>query len=184
MVVRLALVVAAAAGFASAQLKVLAPGGPNLWWVANEENNVVWNCKDSQFDNFTILLKNSNPAVLSGADAIVSIQQNFDCSETLTTQQANFTAATGYTLLLANTLNSSDVYASSDPFEVKAQGSAYPASSATPVADSTSTSSSSASTSSSSGSSSSSQTSGALTVLPNGAGAFGALLAGAFVLSL
>ncbi|KAI5121434.1 hypothetical protein M0805_006195 [Coniferiporia weirii] len=184
MVARFALTVAAVAGIASAQLQVLAPGGPNLWWVAESANNIVWNCNESQVNNFTVLIANSNPDILVSAEAIVGIQENFDCSETLTTQQVNFTAATGYTIILANPLNSTDVYATSAAFEIKPLGSTYPATSATPVASSTGAqdSNSGSSTASGSGSPAATSKSGALPVLPSGAGAFSALLAGAFAL--
>ncbi|TDL24534.1 hypothetical protein BD410DRAFT_93235 [Rickenella mellea] len=121
MVARIALFasVAAVVGFASAQLQVLSP-------VANSVNNVVWNCQQSQVQNFTILVANSDVKVLSGAEAIFAIEQNFDCSKALTVQQAAFVPATGYTVILANPLNSTDVYATSQPFEVKAQGCCRP----------------------------------------------------------
>jgi uncharacterized protein YlxW (UPF0749 family) len=45
---------------------------------------------------------------------------------------SNQPAGTGYLILLANPLNSSDIYATSKPFEIKALGSAYPPASATP----------------------------------------------------
>ncbi|PAV19104.1 dual-specificity kinase [Pyrrhoderma noxium] len=180
MLARSILSLAAFAGFAAAQLEILAPGGPNLWWVANSENNIVWNCKESQISNFTVLLSNSDPKILVSAQAIVAIQENFDCSKTLTTQQANFTAATGYRVIFANTLNSSDVYAQTDEFEVKAQGSAYPDPSSTPTADSgssTATGSGSSASSTSSSANESTSSSAAFAIGPQSAGA---LLIGAF----
>ncbi|KAH8116211.1 hypothetical protein DFH11DRAFT_1506826 [Phellopilus nigrolimitatus] len=180
MLARTAVVLAAAAGFVSAQLQVLVPGGPNLWWVANSENNIIWNCKESQVQDFTVLLSNSDPKVLTSAEAIVAIQQNYVCSQTLTTQQANFSVAQNYKVQFANPLNASDVYAESDFFEVKPAGSTYPASSATPTAGASSTSGSGSgsgsATASGGGASASGKSSGAA---PVSAPALGALLAGA-----
>jgi hypothetical protein len=131
-----------------------------LFAVANSQNTLVWNCKESQFDNFTVLyvsslhtyphlhpffpsnklitcppcrIANSNQNILVAPQAIIAVQNNFDCSKSITTQQANLPVSTGYTVQLANPINSTQVYAESEPFEVKAQGSAYPDPSATPT---------------------------------------------------
>jgi hypothetical protein len=126
-------------GAATAQLSIVAPGGPDLWWVDNAENNIVWTCANSPYSNFTVLVANQSPQVLSSPIAIVAIENNYDCSKTITPQQANQAPGTGYMIQLANTLNETDVYAQSQPFEIKAAGAAYPASSATPTATGTST---------------------------------------------
>jgi len=157
---RFALAATAAAifGAATADLQVVVPGGPDLWWVAQSENNIVWTCDDSPYGNFTILVANQNPAILSSPIAIVAIENNYDCSKTITQEQANQAPGTGYMIQLANILNETDVYAQSQPFEIKALGSEYPASSATPTATGTQTGSaasgSSSTTSTASGSSS------------------------------
>ncbi|KAJ3992214.1 hypothetical protein F5050DRAFT_1811707 [Lentinula boryana] len=55
MLARLPFALAAASALfhvASAQLKVLSPGGESLWWVANNENLLVWNCNESQAQTF------------------------------------------------------------------------------------------------------------------------------------
>ncbi|EJD05417.1 uncharacterized protein FOMMEDRAFT_144982 [Fomitiporia mediterranea MF3/22] len=177
MFARTAFVLAALAASASAQLKILSPGGPNLWWVANSQNVIAWNCKESQVQNFTILLTNSNPNILVAPQAIIAVQQNFDCSRTLTTQQANLQVSTGYKLQFANSINSTQVYAESDEFEVKAQGSAYPDPSSTPSADDTSTSSGSAT-----GSAAAPSGSNAAVAQMSMPGAFGVLAAGAMAM--
>jgi len=99
------------------------------WWVAKSTNVMSWDCQNSQAktdNNFTILIKNADQNILSGELAIIAIQNNFQCTVTISQNQANQLAATGYTLLFANTLNSSDVYTSSQPFEIKPLGSLYP----------------------------------------------------------
>jgi hypothetical protein len=142
---RLTLAATAAAlfGAATADLSVVVPGGPDLWWVDNAQNNIVWTCQGSPYANFTVLVANQNPKVLSSPIAIVAVENNFDCSKTITPDQANQAPGTGYMIQLANTLNETDVYAQSQPFEIKAAGAEYPASSATPTASGTSSASAS-----------------------------------------
>jgi len=168
-------IVAAAIGLASAQsvLQILAPGGSDLWWVAQSENNIVWTChENTALSNFTILVANSNQNVLVSPEAIIAIQPNFDCSETITTQQANLPVASGYTVQFANPFNSSDIYAQSAPFEIKALGATYPAASATPTESGVSSTGSGTATSSGSSSSSTSK-SAAYSVTPQKFGVLG-----------
>ena len=47
--------------------------------------------------------------ILAQPQAIIAIENNFDCSKTITQQQEIFPAGTGYTIQLANTLNNTDV---------------------------------------------------------------------------
>ncbi|KAL5521666.1 hypothetical protein ACEPAF_2414 [Sanghuangporus sanghuang] len=133
MLARTAFLLAALAASVSAQLTVLSPGGSDLWWVANSENNIVWTCDTSPVQNFTILVANSDQSVLVSPLAVVAVQQNFDCSRTLTTQQVNFTTGTGYSVILADPINSTNVYAQSEEFEIKPVGSTYPDPSSTPT---------------------------------------------------
>lgn len=97
--------------------------------VASSDNTIVWNCKESQVQNFTIVyvftvfqisnstmclalansIANSDPKVLVSPQAIIAIEQNFDCSKTITQQQESFAVGTGYIIQLANPLNSTDV---------------------------------------------------------------------------
>ncbi|KAI0777257.1 hypothetical protein BD413DRAFT_515055 [Trametes elegans] len=37
------------------ELKILAPGGDNLWWVAGSDNVVSWTCQTSPYQQFTVL---------------------------------------------------------------------------------------------------------------------------------
>ncbi|GBE87479.1 hypothetical protein BKA93DRAFT_776286 [Sparassis latifolia] len=147
---------AALVGGAAAQLEIITPGGPGLWWVAQSLNTLEWTCKTSPYTNFTILIANSNPTILSSPLAILSQQNNYDCSETITQNEAAQPAATGYTIQLADPFNNTNVYATSQPFEIKALGSAYPASSATPSGVGSATSSGATGTSSGSSSASTS----------------------------
>jgi hypothetical protein len=97
-------------------------------------------------------VNNTNPTILAAPEAIVANVPNADCSQSITVQQAALTPSTGYTVVLANILNETEVchffssfeshtayvsqiYAVSQEFEVKALGAAYPPSSATPTDD-------------------------------------------------
>ncbi|KAI4293706.1 hypothetical protein K525DRAFT_214290, partial [Schizophyllum commune Loenen D] len=59
-------------------------------------------------------------------------QNNYDCSKTITQQQAAQPAGKGYKVLLTDPLNMTNVYAASEEFEIKPLGSTYPDASATP----------------------------------------------------
>jgi hypothetical protein len=152
-------VLAVAAATATAQtsgpittngLSILAPGGPNLWWVAGSDNTLAWTCQSTTFTNFTVLLGNTNPSVQLQPQAILAQENNFDCSKLITANNFGQSPGSGWFVQLSNPFNETDVWAQSDVFEIKPKGSAYPAASATP------TESSAASTSGASGSGSSS----------------------------
>ncbi|KXN82758.1 hypothetical protein AN958_02197 [Leucoagaricus sp. SymC.cos] len=113
-------------GFAAADLQITNPSSSS-WWVAQSANNLAWTCHDSPADNFTVMITNTNPSVLSGSQAIIAIQSNFDCSKLITQEQSAHTPATGYQILFANPFNATQIYAQSEQFEIKPLGSAYPA---------------------------------------------------------
>ncbi|KAI0042610.1 hypothetical protein FA95DRAFT_1474017, partial [Auriscalpium vulgare] len=165
-------------GSALADFQVLSPGGPNLWWVAQSENVIAWSCHDNPpATTFQLLLANGNQSILVAPMAIVANIQNADCSHTITQQQTNLTPATNYTLIIADAVDQTKVYATSQPFEVKALGATYPAASATPTDDGTSASSTSASTSASGSAGAASSPSAS--TKPNGAAALQVSAAGA-----
>ncbi|KAF9041506.1 hypothetical protein BJ165DRAFT_1350066 [Panaeolus papilionaceus] len=110
------------ATLAAAQLTITQPSA-DIWWVAQSTNVMAWTCNTSPFTNFTILIQ--IPGVPSPLQ-FLGIQQNFDCSITVTNNQVNQAPGTGYKLLIANVFNNTDIFASSDPFEIKPLGSAYP----------------------------------------------------------
>jgi hypothetical protein len=168
-----ALTFAALASVATAQLTVLVPGGPNLWWVAESSNTLSWTCQTSPYTNFTVLVANSDPKILTSPIAILAQQNNFDCSKTITQDLVNQTPATGYTVQLADPFNSTHIYASSQPFEIKPLGSSYPDPSSTPTAGG-SASSTASGTGASAPSASTTKKSGALSLAPGALGALGA----------
>ncbi|KAG6848218.1 hypothetical protein H0H93_002204 [Arthromyces matolae] len=171
--------VAAVAASAAADFTIYSPS-TDVWWVQKSINTLSWNCKDNAAlaaATFTVLVGNTDPKVLTSPIAIISIENNFDCSKTITADQLSAAPGTGYFVAFANTLNQSDIYTQSSPFEIKALGSAYPT--ATPgIAGASSTSGSSAanSTSSASGSAATStKPNGAASVAIKAAGVLGAV---------
>jgi len=163
-------------------LKVISPGGSTLWWIANSDNTLLWDCSDKTHDQFNVLIANSNPSALVAPLPIIPTLQNFVCSKLIPAAQLpNLPAATGYTIQLTNIFNNTDIYATSEPFELKSVGSAYPDSSATPGSGSSSrtpsSTSSGSSPSSSTNNSSSSNNGGSKNVL-SALGAFAAIVVG------
>jgi len=117
-------------------------------------------------------LNNTNPAVYPGPGAIIANIHNADCSESIPATDCNVPAGTGYTVVLADMADETKVccslfclfqrlliplarqiYAVSQPFEIKAQGASYPVSTSTPSTAGTATSTSTGSGSSSTGTS-------------------------------
>ncbi|KAF9446626.1 hypothetical protein P691DRAFT_776716 [Macrolepiota fuliginosa MF-IS2] len=133
---------ASLAGLAAAQGLQITNPSANSWWVAKSANTFSWTCNSSPQSQFTVLVSNSNPAILVSPIAIIAIESNVDCSKLITQDQSNQPASGGYRIILANPLNSSDIYAQSDEFEIKPLGSAYP--STTPATGPSATSASGA----------------------------------------
>ncbi|KAI5888122.1 uncharacterized protein SCHCODRAFT_02635773 [Schizophyllum commune H4-8] len=117
---------------ADSDFRVIVPGGDDLWWVASSSNNIIWTCEDSPYQSFSVYLTNTDVNVLSGPIGIIATQNNYDCSKTITQQQAAQPAGKGYKILLTDPLNMTNIYAASEEFEIKPLGSTYPDASATP----------------------------------------------------
>ncbi|KAJ7599198.1 hypothetical protein C8J56DRAFT_815573 [Mycena floridula] len=110
-------------------LEITNPGGPDLWWVAQSINTLAWTCNDPQAKpQYTIVLANPDPKILTAPQAIIAIENNFDCSKTITADQIGTFVGPNFTVQLANILNQTDVYAESQPFEIKPVGALYPTS--------------------------------------------------------
>jgi len=121
------VVLAWSAVFASATITILAPS-QNYWWIANSQNLYSWTCGaayNGGYTNFTVLITNQSPSLFNGPLALVSIQWDYDCSVLLPATSVSLPVGTGYVLSFANVFNQTDIIASSSPFEVKAEGSAY-----------------------------------------------------------
>ncbi|KAF8655584.1 hypothetical protein AX16_003005 [Volvariella volvacea WC 439] len=110
---------------AAQQLQITSPNS-NTWWVAQSVNVMAWNCQESPYTNFTVLIANPDPQILPAPLAIIGIQYNYDCSKEITQQQSAQPAASGYTLIFADPFNSTNVFATSEPFEIRPLGSQYP----------------------------------------------------------
>ncbi|KAF8799565.1 hypothetical protein BYT27DRAFT_7263881 [Phlegmacium glaucopus] len=115
------------ATFARAALQITSPSS-SIWWVAKSTNVMAWNCNDPSVTvtNFTVLINNVDPKLLLGPLAFIAIQESFQCSVTVSQDQVSQPVGTGYTLLFANPFNNTDVYATSEQFEIKPLGSLYP----------------------------------------------------------
>jgi len=130
------LALATLSSVVNADLTVTSPSS-SVWWVAKSQNVLSWSCHDTTITEFTVLVANTNTQLQAAPLAIIAIQQNFDCSIVITQDQANQAPGTGWQILLANPINNTDVYATSDPFEIKPLGSLYP-SQVTPSANASS----------------------------------------------
>ncbi|WVW83975.1 hypothetical protein I302_105998 [Kwoniella bestiolae CBS 10118] len=108
-------------GAVSAQLTVTEPRADH-WWVANSLNTLAW--EGSSPDQFSVFLSNPDTNVLTSLLALTSVTYAYDRSKTI--NPGGITPSGGYTILLTNPLNSSDIYARSETFEIKAEGSTYP----------------------------------------------------------
>ncbi|KAG6830222.1 hypothetical protein H0H92_001660 [Tricholoma furcatifolium] len=124
---RLALLAGLVASVA-ADWEILSPSS-DVWWVAKSENTLTWTCNDPQAQanpEFTVLVGNTNPTVLTTPIAIIAIEQNYVCSQLITQDMLTAGPGDNYVVYFANTLNSSDYYVQSSPFSIEALGSAYP----------------------------------------------------------
>lgn len=171
------LVLATLSSVVKADLEVTSPSS-SVWWVAQSQNVLSWTCQNTTITSFGVLINNTDPKVLVSPMAIISIQQNFDCSIVVTQDQASQPAGTGWTILLVNPVNLTDVYATSQEFEIKPLGSLYP-SQVTPSANASSQTASSTGTASTTKS-----TSAAVSTKGLGWGMVAGAVAGAFGMML
>ncbi|CAE6382015.1 unnamed protein product [Rhizoctonia solani] len=169
----------------SAQQLTITEPSSDRWWVAQSINTLRWNCEQTTYTNWTVLITNPDVTILSGPLALIAIQWNYDCSKTITPGE-QLKPATGYVMQFANALNSTDVWASSQPFEVKAVGSTYPpeyTSTGVPGTTATGTASSSSSNSTSAPTATATASSGAMTNAAVSAVFLGAAILGAMGLA-
>jgi hypothetical protein len=120
----------------------------NDWWVAQSSDVMAWNCTDPvavSYGHWTVYINNTSPSVFTGPLGIIADLFNADCSHTVSHDQVNLPVGVGYYVIFANEINATIVYATSQLFEVKALGSAYPITSSASAASGTGAASSSAS---------------------------------------
>ncbi|CAK9786125.1 hypothetical protein CC85DRAFT_283769 [Cutaneotrichosporon oleaginosum] len=116
-----ALALLANAASALAAIQVIQPS-KDLWWVNNGQNTLAWTGSAPPND-FVVMLSNPDTKLLTADNAIGAIAQTYMYS--LTVLPVKWNAGTGYTIKLVNPLNGTDVYAVSEPFEIKPEGSTY-----------------------------------------------------------
>jgi len=144
MLAKFTLATLALAGTAFAQisnggLSILVPGGPDLWWLAAQPNNIMWTCDQTTFTDFTVWINNANTTLLTAITPLIAIEQNFNCALLVTADLVTMPVGDGYTIQLSNPSNVSDIYAESAQFSIKPLSVGYPASSATPTDTATAT---------------------------------------------
>ncbi|RSH79839.1 uncharacterized protein EHS24_009499 [Apiotrichum porosum] len=123
------LALAAAPLLAAAQITITQPSAA-LWWVDNSVNTLAWTQgTGTNPSEFTVMLANNDTSLLADRVAIFAIAYAYQYS--LTVPATQWQAGTGYTIQITDTLNTSHIYSTSDTFELKAYGSAYPTNVAT-----------------------------------------------------
>ncbi|EIW70342.1 hypothetical protein M231_06720 [Tremella mesenterica] len=146
-------------------LKVLKPTA-DLWWVAQSVNTLAWSGNTPQ--SFSVFLNNADEKILTSKLALVSVEPIYEYSKDV--NPGNVTPGTGYTIQLTDILNSSNIWAESDKFEIKAVGSTYPpqTTSAVPSGSSSPSGSQSSGSTTPSGSQSATSNAGDHTLVPTG----------------
>ncbi|KAG8968267.1 hypothetical protein FRC03_008133 [Tulasnella sp. 419] len=162
------LALSAAVPSALAAITITGPSS-QAYWVANTSNVISWNYASGDPDPISIVVTNENTTTLNGAFSIaefVSVS-----AQTFTVTNVTLKTGSGYVVNFVNGSNPSQVYASSEGFEVKPGGTAPYGSSVVTISGSVSTSlpASSRTSSSSAAASSSAASNGALSAynLPN-----------------
>jgi len=123
-------------------LSILAPSS-TWWWQTGNSALLAWDCSDTTYSQFSVLAASTNLTQLTaGYVVLVGQQPNDQCTTNIV---PNLVVGSGYKILFTNIVNYTDIYATSEPFEVKAQGSAYP-SGPTPHAGASSTTSAASAT--------------------------------------
>ncbi|KAG7558326.1 hypothetical protein FFLO_02796 [Filobasidium floriforme] len=109
-------------GSAAAQFTITSPTS-EIFWISDSDNVVSWT-GTSPAAQFTVFIANPNVNLLTDRTPIVAILDAFRGSYLL--NPGALPAGTGYTIQLTDTLNSTNIYAESEAFELKPAGSAYP----------------------------------------------------------
>jgi len=107
---------------AAVDLQITVPSS-SIWWIEGTQNRFAWlNPQGTDFE-FTVLINNTK---FASPLAFIAMQDSTALSVDITEEQEDQPAGTGYTIIFANPLNNTDVYAVSEQFEIKPVGSAYP----------------------------------------------------------
>ncbi|KAJ9098227.1 hypothetical protein QFC21_004556 [Naganishia friedmannii] len=103
-----------------AELSIVSPSS-EIFWVGNSSNTLRWLGSDPK--QFTIFLSNPDVNLLTSKLALTAVTDAFNTALTITPIQR---AGDNYVIELTDILNSSNVYATSQPFSIKQQGTLYP----------------------------------------------------------
>ncbi|KAF5350792.1 hypothetical protein D9758_010352 [Tetrapyrgos nigripes] len=141
--------------------------------VSGDTNQLVWTCNTAPAQQFTVLIANHDQNFVQ---AIIAQQNNFDCSKLITTDMFSAPVGSGYTVQLADILNSTHIYAESKPFDVKPLASGLPATTVSPQTATSSGGSTAGATGSNSAAGATNTNAAVKTVVGYSAAAFGALL--------
>ncbi|CAG7854065.1 SubName: Full=Uncharacterized protein {ECO:0000313/EMBL:CCA69593.1} [Serendipita indica DSM 11827] len=124
-----ALAVAVAAAGTNA-LSVLVPNS-QWWWQRNDQALLSWDCTDKSHPTFSVVAINSNVTLLSaGLSVLVGQQDNTMCTTNIL---PDLIPGKGYRITLTNIVNYTDIYATSEEFEVHEKGTPYPSVSASTI---------------------------------------------------
>ncbi|WOO85025.1 uncharacterized protein LOC62_06G008530 [Vanrija pseudolonga] len=107
-------------------LKITYPNSDN-WWINGNTNTLAWGGDTPSPDTtgtFVAWLSNPDVNLLSGVQALSAQTPTYQTS--LAIAALNQKPGTGYVLQFSNPLNQTDVWATSQPFEIKAANSPYP----------------------------------------------------------
>jgi len=135
----LAFTFVAIAAAQTTNFQILAPG-PDIWWVANNINNIIWTPCDGTAPATAFNVLVSAPSSVAPGLVNLSLlgnQPTFQCSKSFT--PTNLPVGKGYTMTFTEATDTTKVLASTT-FEVRDSGAAYPtttAESATGTAAST-----------------------------------------------
>jgi len=147
----------AALGFAASSMALsISSPSPSAYWVQNTSNVINWSFSSGDPNPVDITVTHTNSSILNGA---FSIARNLDASNgTFTVTDVTLRVAQGYVVNFVNGTNSSQIFASSQQFDVKKPGTA-PAAGANATSSASGSSPSATSPSSGSASGSATQTS-------------------------
>ncbi|KAL1406990.1 hypothetical protein Q8F55_006403 [Vanrija albida] len=107
-------------------LKINYPDSQN-WWINGVANTLAWSGDTPKPDTtgtFVAWLSNPDVNLLSGVQALTAQTPTYQTSLAISALEQK--PGAGYVIQFSNALNQTDVWAKSEPFEIKAKGSNYP----------------------------------------------------------
>ncbi|KAJ6493153.1 hypothetical protein C8R45DRAFT_1136132 [Mycena sanguinolenta] len=99
------------ASISTGGLSVTVPGGPDLWWLAAQPNNLIWTCAQTTYTDFTVWINNSDTTLLEAITPLQAIEQNLNCHLLVSGELITMPVGTGYTIVLSDPSNVTNVEA-------------------------------------------------------------------------